>query len=121
MAEPSKRDIERWIAALRSGKYKQGKGQLQSDTGFCCLGVACKINRFNKRVRKNGQLDGVVPHVDNQPNAPEWLLDVDGRFAWKTGLNLWYLNDGGADSQYTFDEIADLLQAVYIEGVLDAE
>jgi hypothetical protein len=29
-----------WLAALRSGKYKQGKGELHSLNGeMCCLGV----------------------------------------------------------------------------------
>lgn len=34
---------EKWIAALRSGKYSQTRGQLfnEHDNGFCCLGVAC--------------------------------------------------------------------------------
>lgn len=33
-----------WITALRSGKYKQGKGQLKTTDGFyCCLGVLCEI------------------------------------------------------------------------------
>lgn len=34
----------RWVEALRSGEYKQGKEQLrQSDDSFCCLGVLCDI------------------------------------------------------------------------------
>jgi len=33
-----------WIAALRSGKYRQGIGFLNSDKGFCCLGVLCDIS-----------------------------------------------------------------------------
>ena len=32
-----------WLAALRSGEYKQGKYALNSDRGFCCLGVACDV------------------------------------------------------------------------------
>lgn len=32
-----------WVAALRSGEYKQAKGQLKKDSGFCCLGVLCDI------------------------------------------------------------------------------
>jgi hypothetical protein len=43
-----KRDIaERWAAALESGDYKQGIGQLTSVTPDgdrdCCLGVLCKL------------------------------------------------------------------------------
>ncbi len=32
-----------WIAALRSGKYKQARGKLKKDGGYCCLGVYCEI------------------------------------------------------------------------------
>ena len=32
-----------WIAALRSGKYEQGKYRLRVNDKFCCLGVACDI------------------------------------------------------------------------------
>ena len=38
--------IELWIAALRSGKYKQGRNglhNLDSQT-YCCLGVACEVS-----------------------------------------------------------------------------
>jgi hypothetical protein len=37
--------VKEWIAALRSGKYKQGTGRLEDTTEgtFCCLGVAAKI------------------------------------------------------------------------------
>lgn len=34
---------EKWIKALRSGKYKQDTGQLQTSMGYCCLGVGCRI------------------------------------------------------------------------------
>lgn len=32
-----------WVAALRSGTYKQGTGYLRSKDGFCCWGVACDL------------------------------------------------------------------------------
>lgn len=36
--------VKKWVAALRSGKYKQGKGVLRSEKGnYCCLGVLCDI------------------------------------------------------------------------------
>ncbi len=40
-----KEDIkDRWVGALRSGEYKQGKGRLKtSDGNFCCLGVLCDL------------------------------------------------------------------------------
>ena len=33
-----------WVAALRSGKYKQQQGTLKGEEGYCCLGVFCSIN-----------------------------------------------------------------------------
>lgn len=35
----------KWLEALRSGKYKQGRKKLRSeDDEFCCLGVLCDIS-----------------------------------------------------------------------------
>ncbi len=34
---------KRWLAALRSGKYKQGRLRLRSGDNFCCLGVLCDV------------------------------------------------------------------------------
>jgi hypothetical protein len=33
----------KWIAALRSGAYKQGREALRNDDEFCCLGVLCDV------------------------------------------------------------------------------
>lgn len=44
------RDLRnRWVEALRSGTYKQGKhrlkrvGQFPLDRNYCCLGVLCEV------------------------------------------------------------------------------
>lgn len=39
----------KWIAALRSGKFKQGHGRLfdHKENSYCCLGVACKVHKPN--------------------------------------------------------------------------
>ncbi len=35
----------KWVAALRSGEYVQGHGQLLTKSGeFCCLGVLCDLH-----------------------------------------------------------------------------
>lgn len=35
---------EKWLQALESGQYKQGKDVLRDDEDcFCCLGVACDL------------------------------------------------------------------------------
>ncbi len=40
---------EKWIAALRSGKFTQSKNRLKDDKGYCCLGVGCIINGHDDR------------------------------------------------------------------------
>lgn len=36
---------EKWVAALRSTAYKQGRFQLRNDKNeFCCLGVLCNLH-----------------------------------------------------------------------------
>lgn len=50
-----------WVAALRSGEYKQGKGRLRrplpgSEFEFCCLGVLCDLHA--KETRQGEWLNG---------------------------------------------------------------
>lgn len=50
----NKQVMEKWVAALRSGKYKQGKDKLKKKDAkgvirHCCLGVLCEVyNQENK-------------------------------------------------------------------------
>lgn len=41
--------LQKWIEALESGKYEQGKKQLRSGDSFCCLGVLTDLY-----IRENG-------------------------------------------------------------------
>lgn len=115
----NKKDIQKWIDALRSGKYRQTIGGLQDEDGYCCLGVACKVFVPDVLLEKtrNNFISGLFPAA--QPHAPAWLKDINDDFLNKTGESLSVLNDGtGPSLRLTFDEIADLLQAVYIQEVL---
>lgn len=41
--------IRRWVAALESGRYKQGQERLRTEgNGYCCLGVLCTISELGK-------------------------------------------------------------------------
>ena len=45
---------KKWVEALRSGKFKQGKGALyKSTSGYCCLGVLCKVMGYKFVPSKN--------------------------------------------------------------------
>ncbi len=34
---------KKWVAALKSGEYKQTRKELRNKDGFCCLGVLCDL------------------------------------------------------------------------------
>lgn len=88
--------IREWVAALRSGLYKQGRGRLKRGRGYCCLGVANEV------------CDLGVPPGAGTLNT--WLFDpvLDD----EVEKALVALNDNyGAD----FDDIAELLEELYLE------
>lgn len=39
----NKENVEKLIAALESGGYKQTRERLHTSLGYCCLGVACDL------------------------------------------------------------------------------
>lgn len=59
----------KWLAALRSGKYKQGRNALRpTDDRFCCLGVLCDVvapKKWDKRA-----LDESLTSHDGQNELP---------------------------------------------------
>lgn len=126
--KPKKKDIQKWITALRSGKYKQGQFRLQDDDTYCCLGVSCMEFIPHSQLKLSINCAGekvMYGHTPmDQPNGPRWLKLIVSDFSIKTDMTLLELNDsrvtfdGKSYPPFTFDEIADVLQAVYIEEVL---
>jgi len=68
---------KRWVAALRSGKYKQRNEFLydSEDNSYCCLGVLGSICNVSKRVLDNvGMLYDIGTCNENKlPDA--WLIE----------------------------------------------
>ena len=114
--KPNKKDIEKWCQALRSREYEQGANKLQSERGFCCLGVACDLFIEDPNRNSLNFIDGSFPY--HQSLAPEWLKMVNHDFESRTGILLSMLSDVEGLS---FDEIADLLEVVYVHEVLDED
>lgn len=128
-----KRSVNKWIKALRSGKFTQTKDVLNREGSYCCLGVACKvlIKKTRLQLSSNGEISGGTPL--DQTNAPSWLKHIDSQFKILTGFTLTQLNDSGIlyfqaapslldhDSTiyFSFNEIADLIQLVFIEDALE--
>lgn len=118
---PTPAQAQQWANALRSGKFKQGSGRLQSNLGHCCLGVACEVFIPKEKLRIDYmKLEGHFP--DDQPAAPKWLIGVNRDFEIKLGQSLSVINDGSsfaAQVRFSFDEIADLIELVYVHKALD--
>ena len=114
-------NAKKWVEALRSGKFKQGKNFLHSIEGdtFCCLGVACELavkeGIIPEPILKdtgtyvygdeNDSSNGFLPRA-----VKNWLGlgDVSGRLKMETGnTSLTNLNDSGT---YDFNAIADIIE-----------
>lgn len=44
----------KWLEALRSGKYKQGRNLLRNGDKYCCLGVLCDIDGAEWKLLRPG-------------------------------------------------------------------
>lgn len=92
---------EKWVKALRSGKFKQGRRSLKKNMAdgsceYCCLGVLMQL-----------QFGGFPAHPD--PYKPIAALigdDAPGRLG-KPISNLIEMND---DQKRPFSEIADYIE-----------
>lgn len=117
----------RWVAALRSGEYKQGKNALQRDGKFCCLGVLCEIAVQEGVISADRRGGLSVLFYDGNsaalgPAVRHWsgIADEAGSFGSEIitvsldngrdmvrSTNLMSLNDLAG---YTFEQIADVIE-----------
>jgi hypothetical protein len=99
----------KWVAALRSGEYKQGLGYLcDTDYNYCCLGVLTDI--YCQEVFGTKLKPHVMAHEEGEWLTDEvviWAALPDGD-PYVTGLSdrLSAVNDDGV----SFEEIADIIE-----------
>lgn len=123
-----------WVAALRSGKYKQGRGylrrEIRGEMEYCCLGVLCDISGVGEwygsryQETKSGLHSDLKPEEDVREWSGLWsvsgfpfrgavtVTDFGGWPVTASGLpvNLVTLNDQG---ETTFEQIANLIEKHY--------
>lgn len=123
--------FKKWLSALRSEEFSQGIGQLQNSQGYCCLGVACEVLlKYRRREDHSKYLRGNEP--TDQPESPAWLKAISHDFMNRTkydGEGYYFSDAFGTSSvslidlndshKFKFQEIADLLEMVYVHGVLE--
>jgi hypothetical protein len=122
---------QKWIDALRSGKYDQGSEKLRSVTGYCCLGVLCDL--YSKEQGAEWEFHGII-ETNLQPQD-YWYFEGESEFLPESvkewaGLPVgnpsvrvdvtdnadeddWFYNDEIAnlnDSGYTFNELSELIE-----------
>ena len=122
-------NAQKWVDALRSGKYVQGQYRLHpADDQFCCLGVACDlfakenpthgewINGSFITLRDDSRSTLAIEVADwlgmkRDPRAPN-LQNRNGTYGMDgigyVGTNLVEDND---THNKTFAEIADIIEA----------
>lgn len=102
---------KKWIEALRSGKYKQGKGRLHNlePETFCCLGVACHLF-LEGRPLEDGSC---VSYNTNTALMPTDLMLELGLVTHLGGSRLPGPALSSLNDQFgkTFEEIADALES----------
>ncbi len=100
---------EKWVTALRSGKYEQIKGTLHTDNGYCCLGVLCEISGAGEWVEKASYKDAYMFKANDGtqmlnvlPNSIAMLAGLSG----SVESQVVSMNDKGDD----FNAIADWIE-----------
>lgn len=101
--------MRKWVKALRSGKYKQAQGALQTRDGYCCLGVLCDISKISYFTAGYYLKDHEFPPAEVQEYAG--LQTKNGYFTKSNGNTetLSVLNDGG----HSFKYIARIIERFY--------
>ena len=105
---------EKWIAALRSGEYVQGKKVLRNGKDeFCCLGVLCDLFVKEGKLEEPVQTmsghtyEGAIVILPESVALTAGLSSCEGFYeSRRRSRNLMYDNDSGK----TFLEIADIIE-----------
>jgi hypothetical protein len=103
--------LNKWIIALESGKYPQGRDELKSDEGLCCMGVLCKVARL-----PSYKWYGYAALPASFANRMH--MEMDGEVVRGRGPGLATLND----SLVSFSRIAARLRKnphAYIRGIIE--
>lgn len=107
---------KKWVDALRSGKYEQGREYLCDGDRYCCLGVLQKeLDGCTTPMYDDSQLPSMTwayEHglVEDPSDREEWnprVKVVFDDFDFDGHVQLSELNDSG---DFSFNQIADLIE-----------
>lgn len=122
---PQLEGMHEWIAALRSGNYKQIGHRLHDCMGFCCLGVKRELEGCEWRHVDGAFFDGGEKYyyrghagLESEGQFPigvrisfeRWEPDEDNIIpVWDSVTSLVQMND----VHFTFEEIADIIPLIW--------
>lgn len=113
---------QKWLKALRSGGYAQGRSALKTTKGYCCLGVLCDLAVREGIVTTSVSSYGVITFGIYEEDGllpgevQEWAgiatrspqVKYVNKAVFEDDLNhLADINDRGS----SFEEIANLIEA----------
>lgn len=99
---------DKWVSALRSGEYAQGKMSLHSGNEFCCLGVACEIFKEELSIFVNKFPRKDLYSYNQQISFLPKEVNVHLGIAEETDVAFAHMNDRGM----TFAQIADFIETL---------
>lgn len=113
-----------WLAALRSGEYQQATCALETDKGYCCLGVLqMVVDGKVERSRLDEKLSAAEPtdewYEENEMESFSKVTKTGGRahnFLIQMNDEGTYNEAEGRDEPLTFLHIADWIEE-NVEGV----
>jgi len=116
------------VEALRSGKYRQTTYALHQNDAYCCLGVACDISNLDEWYEQLDE-DGNSQFVYDG-SSPLFLPGIVSKWLhWKSNRGLtfipcksgtgYYSLDTLNDSDFTFDQISDIISANLVQHISD--
>ena len=113
MTEEQRVNVNAWIEALESGKYRQGTGHLRqvmndNAPSYCCLGVLCEINNFPRATTNNRAYVYPDGSTSNTFTDDEWFTQITGLYG-DVQLELANINDNN-----NFREVVETLK-IYLE------
>lgn len=115
--QKQRKRIQKWVAALRSKKYKQTQYRLKDNVGgMCCLGVGCEVyrNAYNNNHKIKLNWNGRNYFLGSSGAMPEDVYRYFGLYnpnvevKYKNDfISLGRLND---NEGLTFHEIANIIE-----------
>lgn len=105
----------KWIVALRSGKYKQGRQRLTNKNNeYCCLGILCELAVAADVIPPAKNEEHGKVYCDRRAILPVEVMSwagLDDANPDVDGIPLGERNDGAYDiPAHTFPQIADLIE-----------